>query len=202
MEKEKKSKKELLNRTGIFNAKNPEVLIISGVFVALSIILGKYLSITTDVVRLSFENLTIIMSGFLFGPVIGLAVGLASDFIGCLLYGYAINPYILIAAGVNGFVAGLISKIIIRRQLTIKFKYSINVKLAISVFFSHAIGSILIKSYGLYAFFFKDKTYWIVITQRIPSYIIIALAEFLLINTLLNNKEIQRYIMKITRSNV
>jgi len=197
-----KKKNTFVSKSGIFRGRSIKILTISAIFVSLSIILGKYLSITTGAFRISFENLTIILAGYIFGPIIGLVVGLCSDFIGCILYPYQINPYILVAAGLNGLVSGLISKVIIKKPLVLNFKYRIDIKLILSVFFSHAIGSILIKSYGLYKWYYADKTYLFVLFQRLPVYAIIAVAEYLIINTLLNNKEIRRYISELTNKSI
>lgn len=54
---------------------NLKVLLISGLFIALSIVLGKQLSFTMGPIRISFENLTILMAGIMFGPLVGMTVG-------------------------------------------------------------------------------------------------------------------------------
>ena len=66
---------------------NLKVLLISGLFIALSIVLGKQLSFTMGPIRISFENLTILMAGIMFGPLVGMTVGICADVIGCIIVG-------------------------------------------------------------------------------------------------------------------
>ena len=57
--------------------KNIRVMICAAIFVGMSILLGKYLPIfNIDILRFSFENLPIILSGILFGPAVGAVVGI------------------------------------------------------------------------------------------------------------------------------
>ena len=59
----------------------------------MSIVLGKLLVFNiTDSIRISLENLPLLMAGIFFGPFIGAAVGAGADIIGCLIVGYSINP--------------------------------------------------------------------------------------------------------------
>ena len=70
-------------------------LVVCALFAAMSIVLGKFLSIKIgDNIRISFENLSLIMSGIFFGPLVGLVTAAVADIVGCILYGYAINPII------------------------------------------------------------------------------------------------------------
>ena len=72
---------------------NLKTLVICSLFVAISIVCGKYLAIRGgDILRFSFENLPIILAGIAFGPLAGAVVGVVADLLGCLLVGYAINP--------------------------------------------------------------------------------------------------------------
>ena len=64
------------------NLGNIKVLVCSAVFAAISIICGKFLAISIgDTIRISFENTPIILSGFCFGPVVGLLTGLIADIV-------------------------------------------------------------------------------------------------------------------------
>ena len=87
-------------------------LCFAGILAAMSIILGKFLQIPNpfqDFIRISFENLPIIIAGFSLGPIAGALVGTVADLIGCVLYGYSINPIITVGAASVGLVAGVIS---------------------------------------------------------------------------------------------
>lgn len=165
-----------------------QVLVISSLFVALSIILGKYLSFTAGPFRISFENLTILMAGIFFGPVVGLLVGACADLVGCLLVGYAINPIVTAGGAAVGLLSGVVYRLCTRLE--------IKTRLAAAVGTAHVIGSMIIKSIGLYVYFNYPLP---LIFLRIPLYIVIGLAEGYIIYLLLNNKAFKRQVegMKI-----
>ena len=90
---------------------NTKTIIRLALFAAISIILGKYLQIPIgDSIRISFENLSIILAGYLYGPFAGALCGAVADLLGCLFKGYAINPLITFAAIVIGTCAGIFGK--------------------------------------------------------------------------------------------
>ncbi len=59
-------------------------------------------------IRISFENLTILMAGIMFGPLVGMTVGICADVIGCIIVGYAINPLVTLGAASIGLISGSI----------------------------------------------------------------------------------------------
>ncbi|MDE6785364.1 MAG: folate family ECF transporter S component [Ruminococcus sp.] len=167
---------------------NVRVMIISGLFIALSIILGKFAHIAIgDSIRISFENLPIIMAGIFFGPFVGGAVGIGADLIGCLLKGYAINPIITLGGASIGLISGFIS--VIAAKLPLMFR------VPISVLAAHIIGSMLIKSIGLYIYYHTPRE---VLMLRIPLYLATAALESLIIYLLLKNKAFSNQLNKIT----
>lgn len=166
---------------------NLRVLIISGLFIAMSIVFGKFLAIPIgNSLRLSFENLTVIMAGIFFGPFVGGAVGLGADIIGSILKGYDINPIICIGAASVGIMSGLVSMLLKKNNQTL------NVFLSVTV--AHVIGSMLIKSAGLYIYFHTPLP---VLALRIPLYIAIGLLEFAVIIMLLKNKAFSSMLYKV-----
>jgi ECF transporter S component (folate family) len=65
-----------------------KVLIIAGLLAAMSIVLGKFGAINIgNSIRIGFGGLPIQMAGIFFGPVIGGAVGLVADVVGCIMKG-------------------------------------------------------------------------------------------------------------------
>ncbi|HOR22689.1 MAG TPA: folate family ECF transporter S component, partial [Ruminococcus sp.] len=125
---------------------NIRVLVISALFIAMSIALGKLLAFNvTPYIRISFENLTILMAGIFFGPFVGAAVGTGADIIGCILVGYSINPIITLGAASIGLVAGIVSSSV--------FKGNVKLNTAFSVGLAHLIGSVIIKSIGLRVYY-------------------------------------------------
>ena len=153
-------------------------LVLVSLFAALSIVFGKILKISIgDSIRLSFENLPIILSSFVLGPVFGGIVGGIADIIGCILVGYAINPIITLASilmGVIPYFAMLIAK-----ELPNSAKY------ILSALITHAVCSMLIKSIGLHCFY---ATPFQVLILRVPIYIIIGTVEGYICSLLMKNK--------------
>ncbi len=157
---------------------NVKVLVITALFIAMSIVLGKFLSFKIgDVIRISFENLTLQMAGIFFGPLIGLVTGVVADILGCILYGYAINPIITIGAGLIGFISGLLYHY--------TFKNKNLVRTVFSVGSAHLIGSVVVKTIGLYLYY---NTPFTVLAWRVPTYIIITVLECFIIYRLMKNK--------------
>ena len=125
---------------------------------------------------MTFENLPIILSGIIFGPVMGMAVGLASDIISYLLSGqaYPLNILVTIGAGAIGLVSGLVARFVVKKRG--------NMQIILSAAAAHVIGSMIIKPIGLYQF------YNIAVLWRIPLYLVIAPLEILIL-CLLYRKE-------------
>ena len=165
---------------------NVRVLILCAVFVAMSIIFGKFLSFTAGPFRFSFENLSIIMSGVMFGPFAGLAVGLCADIIGCIAYGYTICPQITLGACCIGFCSGLSSMFLFKKNKTIN--------IAFAVALAHIIGSMIVKSWALHSLY---ETPYKALLWRIPLYIIIGSAEFVIIAGIMKNKALSSHLERI-----
>ncbi len=158
---------------------NLRVLVCSALFVAMSIVLGKFVPlINVDVLRFSLENLPILMAGIVFGPAIGAVVGGVADIVGCVLVGYQINPVVTLGAITIGLVSGIFSFYIVK-------KFSL-LKIALSVGAAHLCGSVLVKSFGLAAFY--EWSVWVLMLIRLLNYSILAVCETALIYLILKNK--------------
>lgn len=175
-----------------------KVLCLSALLTAMSVILAFIckLYLNFDVlggsVRITFENLPIIFSGIAFGPLVGTAVGASADIINTAVSKYGIggiNPIITLGSASIGFLSGLI------------FKYykskSLNKSLLLSVSISHLIGSVIIKSLGLYLYHYyvEIDLFGIKLNSlflRIPTYIIIGFIEYKLISVFLKNQTIKK----------
>ena len=153
---------------------------------AMSVVIGmfckNYMNFANGLFRVTFENLPIILSGILFGPITGAAVGAASDVISYLLtaQAYPINLVVTLGAATVGFVSGFVAKVIINKS-----GYA---QIIISGAAAHLIGSLIIKSAGLYQF------YGWAIMWRIPLYILIASVELWLLCLLYKNATFRKLI--------
>ena len=156
----------------------------AAILAAMSIVLGKYLAFNlTPYVRISFENLPIIISGVFFGPIVGAAVGGVADILGCFMVGYTINPIVTAGAACVGLISGLIP-IIFRKKST--------PCIILTVSTAHILGSIVIKTAGLSWFYslpLITTGLW-----RILTYAFVGAAEYAVICVLCNNSAFVRQI--------
>ena len=122
-----------------------KIMACAAILAGMSIVLGKFLAFNlTPSIRISFENLPVIISGVFFGPLVGAAVGAVADILGCFMVGYTINPIITAGAACIGLISGLI-------PLIFKKKNTACVILSVSI--SHILGSVVIKTIGLAVFY-------------------------------------------------
>ncbi len=148
-------------------------LTMAGILVALSIVLGKVLSMTVGAFRVSLENLPVILAGIWLGPIAGMTVGVVADLLGSILVGFAINPLITVGAGVIGFVAGFVFRLPSGAKL--------DKKLALSVAMAHLLGSVIMKSIGLGVYYGYPLP---VLLIRVPIYLVTGFIEFLIIRAI------------------
>ena len=129
--------------------------------------------------RITFENLPILATGLMFGPVIGGMAGLSADLISYLLSRqvYPINPLVTLGAMAIGLISGLVSHYLIKRPGKAR------IILACAV--AHLVGSIIIKPLGLFQFYG-----WAVL-WRIPLYFAIAPVEIMLLCLMRRNKTVR-----------
>lgn len=159
-------------------------LTLAAMLTAMSVVIGifckNFLNFGAGLFRITFENLPIIISGIIFGPVAGGIVGGATDLISYFLSSQAYPPNLIVTLGAVsvGVVSGLVSKYLFTRTS--------HRQIILSGALAHIVGSMLIKTIGLYSY------YGMLVLWRIPLYLIIASAEILLICLLYNNTAVKR----------
>jgi ECF transporter S component (folate family) len=175
---------------GIRKLKNLKVLVCVALFSAISIVLGKFLAISIgDAFRISFENLTIMLTGMMFGPLVGAFSGICADILGCILRGYTIIPILTVGAALIGFVSGLFYNIL---------KNTSDIcRVSISTFISHALGSVIVKTIGLTLYYEMPFTETLIL--RSLNYLIVFLAETFVLILLVKNKAFIAQIERIKR---
>lgn len=181
------NKTTTLKNTAVFGSR---MIVMSGLLMAMSIVLGKFLAFNIGTsIRISFENLPILMAGIFFGAAVGGIVGLGADLIGCIMAGYTINPVITLGAFSIGLLSGLISRYAMKKNHSFP-------AIACSVLSAHVVGSMLIKSIGMRLYY---HTAWEVLAMRVPIYIATGLLETYIIYILLENKAFSAQVEKICR---
>ena len=90
---------------------NVKTLVFMALLVAMHLVLTRVLVIDLGAYRISVGSVCTILAGLWLGPVAGGVCGFASDIIGCFMKGYAVNPFITVAAILSSLVlttAGLV----------------------------------------------------------------------------------------------
>ena len=137
-------------------------------------------------VRITFENLPIILSGILFGPVSGAAVGICTDLISSVMSAQDINPIITVGAASVGLVSGCAIKFFGNKK-----RYILSSTLA--CVFSHVVGSLVIKTFGLKLYYFPNVSFWYLFAIRLGVYTLICASECAILVKLLKNKYIKGF---------
>ncbi len=158
------------------------VLLLMSLFIALSVICGKFLAINLgEFIRLSFENMPILFAGILLGPVYGMVVGVAADLLGCLMVGYVINPIITTGAAFIGLLGGIVWR------YTSVISHALP-RLCVTVLSAHLVGSVLIKTFGLASLY--GTSFLVLLLWRSLNYLIVSAYETFVLLFLLKNRTV------------
>jgi ECF transporter S component (folate family) len=171
-----------------------KVLILLSLLAAISILCGKYLAFPSggdSVLRFSFENLPILLAAVHFGPLAGMLVGIMADLLGCLMVGYSINPIITAGAAAIGLAGGLLPRILPK-------KLPKALRLVLTVSIAHLLGSVMIKTFGLAAYY--DMPFFILMLWRLLNYAIITVLESTLLYLLGKNPAIARQLRAFSKN--
>lgn len=88
--------------------KNPRVIVFMGLFIALEVVLTRFIAIQTPIVRIGFGFIPIALSAIMFGPVVGGVTGALADIIGMALFPKgAYFPGFTLSAFLGGAIYGL-----------------------------------------------------------------------------------------------
>ena len=170
--------------------KRLNIITLAAMFTAMSVVIGifckNFLNFGGGLFRITFENLPIILSGIVFGPIIGAVVGVASDMVSYFLSAQVYPPNLIVTFGAAtvGAVSGIVARFIIKKR-----GYA---QIIVSGVVAHLLGSVIIKSIGLYQF------YGVAILWRIPLYVFIVSIEVLLLCLLYKNLSFRKLIDKIS----
>ena len=166
-------------------------LTLAAMLVAMSVVIGifckTFLNFADGLLRITFENLPIILAGIVFGPIMGGLVGAGSDLVSYLLSPQVYPPNLIVTAGAVsvGVVSGIIAKFIITKHGC--------PQIIISGLLAHIVGSMIIKPIGLFKFY-----NWAVLL-RIPVYLAIAPLEIFILCLLFRNESFKKLVDKTER---
>ena len=169
--------------------RNVKVLTTAAMLGALSVVIGifckNFLNFGNGLFRVTFENFPIIFSGILFGPAVGAVTGIVSDMVSYFLstQSFAISPIVTLGAALVGAVSGIVSNYIIKKRGA--------VRVTVSVLAAHAIGSLIVKTFGIYAYY--NMSYGMLLLYRIPTYAVIIAVESFFLCLIFRHKAFQKY---------
>ena len=171
-------------------------LCFAAILAAMSLVLGKFLQIPhpfQEFIRISFENLPVLLAGISMGPIVGALVGAVADLLGCVLYGYSINPIVTLGAASVGLISGFLARYVVKKSLL--------AQVTVSVSLAHLVGSVLIKSAGLAAWYLAkyEFGYLEFLGWRFLNYVIVGVAECLLLYLLLRNRAFAKQIKEMCK---
>ena len=164
-----------------------KVLVFAALLCAISGVM-KLIAPSGDTWRISLENFPIIFGGVTLGPIIGGAIGIVADLLGCLFRGYAVNPFITAASMSVGFVSGAVVWLFKRKKRIFD--------LTMAVFLAHMVGNVVIKTFALHAMMGTPLS--LLFAERIVTYLITAAVECFIIILLLKNKAVKKGLYKLT----
>lgn len=88
--------------------KKVQIIAFSALFIALEVILTRFLSIQTPILRIGFTFLPVALSAILLGPVISGIIGVAADILGMLIFPSGVYfPGFTLSAFISGFIYGI-----------------------------------------------------------------------------------------------
>lgn len=169
--------------------RNVRILTTAAMLGALSVVIGifckNFLNFGNGLFRVTFENFPIILSGILFGPIVGASVGIISDMVSYFLstQSFAISPIVTLGAALVGFVSGIVSKFIVKKRGT--------AQVIVTVIAAHSVGSLAVKTFGIYAYY--NLSYGMMLLYRLPTYAVIAAFEASAICLILKHKAFSKY---------
>jgi len=159
----------------------------AGFLVAISIVMTRFAYIMLPIggasgLRISFGDMPIMLSGFMFGPVIGGLTGIASDLIGVLINPQ--GPYFpgfTISSMLWGVIPGLLTYVL-KKHNSYERKYSLK-NVSISVIVSYIIVSLVLNTIWLSTLY--GTAFFVLLPPRIISTLINIPVQSFIITALL-----------------
>ena len=126
---------------------NVKTLVFMALLIAMHLVLTRVLVIDLGAYRISVGSVTTILAGLWLGPIAGGVCGLCADIIGCFMKGYAVNPFITVAAILWGVLPALARPLFANKKKTGK-----TVVICISIVITAILSSLVLTTAGLVQF--------------------------------------------------
>ena len=125
-------------------------ILLLGLFIALEVILTRFLSVESPIVRISFEFIPIAVSAILFGPVMAGIGAAAADVLGMLIFPKgAFFPGFTLSAFISGLIYGIF---LYKKKITLARTFAaVLTVIVICSLFLNTIWLIILTKNGAYA---------------------------------------------------
>ena len=123
---------------------NVKTLVFMALLIAMHLVLTRVLVIDLGAYRISVGSVCTILAGLWIGPVAGGVCGFCADIIGCFMKGYAVNPFITVAAILWGVLPALVKPFFANRKKTGK-----TVGICVSIVVTAVLSSLVLTTAGL-----------------------------------------------------
>lgn len=155
---------------------NIKTIAFAGVLIAMNLVLARVLAINIGpTLRITLSATPIFLAGLWFGPLVGGICGGSSDLLGCLLQGYAPNPFILVTSVLAGVLPALFKKYAFHDKMNVW-------KISVIVAVHGLIGSMGFTTLGLHIYY---GTPWSVLyTTRAIQTVALVIANTVLVSIL------------------
>lgn len=155
---------------------NIKTIAFAGVLIAMNLVLARVLAINIGpTLRITLSTTPIFLAGLWFGPAVGGVCGVSADLLGCLLQGYAPNPFILVTSLLSGMLPALMKKYLFHDRIN-------PWKIAVIVALHGLIGSLGFTTVGLHIYY---GTPWAVLyTTRVIQTVALVIANSILVSLL------------------
>ena len=169
------------------NQLNVRTMAILAMFTAISIVLTRFLVFQpTPSVRFELGNVPIMLSGFMFGPLAGMLVGAAADFVGAIIRGQGFDIPLMLVPMFMGAMAGLLRNYIVKNPSYIKilgFTLTVNI-----------IGKMIWTTYWLSIII--GRPFMEMFPIRVGVYTVIPILEATVIFALVSNVAFKRIVLR------
>ncbi len=147
-------------------------MVFLGLLISMHIVLTRLVVIDIGAYRISVGSVCTILAGLWFGPIGGGICGFVSDILGCLLKGYAINPFITVAAILWGVIPALVRNMYTnsKKKKTAALCGSIVLASIASSLIFTTMGLVLMLGYNFYAIMPGRIVQWAIMT---PMYCVL-----------------------------
>lgn len=155
---------------------NGRTIVFAAVLVAMNLVLSRVLAINIGpTIRITVSATPLYLASLWFGPLVGGICGGLGDLLGCLIQGYAPNPFILISSVLSGVLPSFFKKYIFRDKIN-------TWKIAVMLIVHGIVGPLGFTVVGLHVYY---ATPWSVLyATRIVQTIALTIANTILVSIL------------------